>query len=200
MRFFRGNGIVDNTDTDYTCNINDILYISMYIKWKIPETAHPWLQNPIFLYFRRGDENPLIINLQVPTESGDMEQMFRATSNFQYMELTISNTENNANLTLTIYTVDNGILTNGKTLTNPITAKTFNLATDSLIYIGVSPVGDTYKLISTGIIPIVDDIKISINEPIERSTSQYTTTRNVTPLWINYNIKWGQPDTFLRVY
>ena len=45
MRFFRGNGIVDNTKTDYTCSVGEILYITMYIKWKIPETSHPWLQN-----------------------------------------------------------------------------------------------------------------------------------------------------------
>lgn len=184
MRFMSGNGIVDNLSTSYSYYVstNDILTISFYLKWHQKNTTkvYEWRQMNIYLYINR---NGTIDKLRVKAFDNNF------IVDYSFIKIVINNPEGEMSIQVDSNEKEY------KTIIN----KAFNLGEDSYIYLGVDPSLQDQSPALNGIIPIIDDLRITIDEQESNDQSQinYIHKRNLIPLWIPLNV---HNLNILRVY
>ena len=169
MRMTRGCGIVDNSSTDYTVTENDVLTISCYIWWQESNIKlNEWMQDDLYFYINR---NTVVNSIQLEGFTP------KTAENAQFLKIVVDNPARK--ITIKIDNTINEI--------SDIDAVSFNLATNSYIYIGINPDKDFYQPAMMGETPIIDDFKLTISseEADDSKKSVYNTPRNITPLYWN---------------
>lgn len=184
MRFMSGNGIVDNLSTSYSYYVstNDILTISFYLKWhqNVTNKVYEWRRLNIYFFINR---NGTIDKFRIRAFDNSF------STDYQFIKIVINNPEEKISIQVDANEEESISIVN----------KAFNLGEDSYIYLGVDPSLQDQSPALNGIVPIIDDLKITIDEQESNDQKQtnYIHERNLIPLWIPLNL---HILNILRVY